>query len=56
MGFGHATRFGAITGNGEGEKVLGQVMMLKDANSKAVIDAVKNELHKYNPHYLQGLV
>jgi cobalt-zinc-cadmium resistance protein CzcA len=30
--FGHANRFGAITGNGEGEKVLGQVMMLKGAN------------------------
>ena len=41
VGFGHATRFGAITGNGEGEKVLGQVMMLKGGNSKAVIDAVK---------------
>ncbi|MEX2514443.1 MAG: CusA/CzcA family heavy metal efflux RND transporter [Cyclobacteriaceae bacterium] len=41
VGFGHATRFGAITGNGEGEKVLGQVMMLKGANSKATIDAVK---------------
>ncbi|CAM4335190.1 CusA/CzcA family heavy metal efflux RND transporter [Zobellia nedashkovskayae] len=40
VGFGSATRFGAITGNGEGEKVLGQVMMLKDANSKKVIDAV----------------
>ena len=38
VGFGHATRFGAVTGNGEGEKVLGQVMMLKDADSKAVID------------------
>ena len=35
--FGHANRFGAITGNGEGEKVLGQVMMLKDGNSKKVI-------------------
>jgi cobalt-zinc-cadmium resistance protein CzcA len=44
VGFGHATRFGAITGNGEGEKVLGQVMMLKDANSKAVIDAVKQRV------------
>ena len=32
--FGHANRFGAITGNGEGEKVLGQVMMLKGGNSK----------------------
>ena len=39
--FGHANRFGAITGNGEGEKVLGQVMMLKGGNSKQVIDDVK---------------
>ena len=40
VGFGYANRFGAITGNGEGEKVLGQVMMLKGANSSAVIQAV----------------
>jgi cobalt-zinc-cadmium resistance protein CzcA len=40
VGFGYANRFGAITGNGEGEKVLGQVMMLKGANSSAVIEAV----------------
>lgn len=39
--FGSANRFGAITGNGEGEKVLGQVMMLKGANSKQVITDVK---------------
>ncbi|MEM8968411.1 MAG: CusA/CzcA family heavy metal efflux RND transporter, partial [Bacteroidota bacterium] len=39
--FGSATRFGAITGNGEGEKVLGQVMMLKGANSNQVIERVK---------------
>ena len=44
VGFGSATRFGAITGNGEGEKVLGQVMMLKDANSKKVIEAVKQRV------------
>ncbi|MFL1010839.1 CusA/CzcA family heavy metal efflux RND transporter [Flavisericum labens] len=44
VGFGSATRFGAITGNGEGEKVLGQVMMLKDGNSKEVIDAVKERV------------
>ncbi len=44
VGFGHATRFGAITGNGEGEKVLGQVMMLKDGNSKKVIEAVKERV------------
>ncbi len=39
--YGYATRFGAITGNGEGEKVLGQVMMLKGANSKQVLEDVK---------------
>ena len=44
VGFGSATRFGAITGNGEGEKVLGQIMMLKDGNSKAIIDAVKERV------------
>lgn len=44
VGFGHAVRFGAITGNGEGEKVLGQVMMLKGANSKEVIGAVKDRV------------
>lgn len=44
VGFGHAPRFGAITGNGEGEKVLGQIMMLKGADSKAVIDAVKERV------------
>lgn len=32
VGFGYAKSFGAITGNSEGEKGLGQVMMLKDAN------------------------
>ena len=44
VGFGSATRFGAITGNGQGEKVLGQIMMLKDGNSKQVIDAVKERV------------
>jgi len=46
VGFGHATRFGAITGNGEGEKVLGQVMMLKNANSKQVIRDVKKRVEE----------
>ena len=55
VGFGHATRFGAITGNGEGEKVLGQVMMLKDANSKAVIDAVKERVAQISPDLPPGI-
>lgn len=42
--FGNANRFGAITGNGEGEKVLGQIMMLKGADSKQVINAVKQRV------------
>ena len=44
--YGHAVRFGAITGNGEGEKVMGQIMMLKDANSFEVIEAVKTRMAK----------
>jgi len=44
VGFGSATRFGAITGNGEGEKVLGQIMMLKDGDSKTIINAVKERV------------
>ncbi|HPG33397.1 MAG: CusA/CzcA family heavy metal efflux RND transporter [Lentimicrobiaceae bacterium] len=50
--FGHANRFGAITGNGQGEKVLGQIMMLKNANSNKVITEVKSrvaELQKTLP-------
>lgn len=39
--FGYANRFGAITANGKGETVLGQVMMLKNANSKQVIHDIK---------------
>lgn len=55
VGFGHATRFGAITGNGEGEKVLGQVMMLKGANSKAVIGAVKERVAQIAPTLPTGI-
>ena len=55
VGFGKATRFGAITGNGEGEKVLGQVMMLKDANSNAVINAVKARVAEISPTLPPGI-
>ena len=61
INFGNANRFGAITGNGEGEKVLGQVMMLKGANSKEVIENVKNrvkEIEKTLPDgiYINGFL
>jgi cobalt-zinc-cadmium resistance protein CzcA len=53
--FGAATRFGAITANGEGEKVLGQVMMLKDANSKAVIERVKERVAQVQKSLPEGI-
>ncbi len=55
VGFGHATRFGAITGNGEGEKVLGQVMMLKGASSKDVIDAVNERVAEISANLPEGV-
>ncbi|MFK5854959.1 MAG: CusA/CzcA family heavy metal efflux RND transporter [Bacteroidota bacterium] len=53
--FGHANRFGAITANGEGEKVLGQIMMLKDANSKDVINAVKKRVDEVQKNLPEGV-
>lgn len=55
VGFGSATRFGAITGNGEGEKVLGQVMMLKDGNSKKVIEAVNERVASISKSLPEGV-
>lgn len=55
VGFGSAIRFGAITGNGEGEKVLGQVMMLKNANSKKVIDAVNERVSAISKSLPEGV-
>ncbi len=52
---GFATRFGAITGNGEGEKVLGQVMMLKDANSNKVINLVKERVAEVQKTLPEGV-
>lgn len=55
VGFGSATRFGAVTGNGEGEKVLGQVMMLKGGNSKEVIKAVKERVKQISKTLPPGI-
>lgn len=55
VGFGSATRFGAITGNGEGEKVLGQIMMLKGGNSKQIIDAVKERVAEIQGSLPEGV-
>ena len=53
--YGHANRFGAITANGKGETVLGQVMMLKDANSKKVIDEVDKRVAEIQKNLPEGV-
>lgn len=42
--YGSATRYGAATRNGEGEVVIGIVMMLKGQNSAVVTDLVKKKI------------
>lgn len=53
--YGSATRFGAITGNGEGEKVLGQIMMLKGADAQEVINAVINRVSEIQETLPEGV-
>lgn len=53
--FGFANRFGAITANGKGETILGQVMMLKNANSKEVISAVKERVAEIQKNLPEGV-
>lgn len=56
VSFGHANRYGAITANGKGETVLGQIMMLKDANSKKVINEVKQRVAEIQKNLPDGVV
>lgn len=53
--YGAALRFGAITGNGEGEKVMGQVMLLKDASTSAVIASVKERVAEIQKNLPEGV-
>ena len=53
--FGYANRFGAITANGKGETILGQIMMLKDADSKVVINAVKQRVEEIQKSLPEGV-
>jgi len=54
--FGYANRFGAITANAQGEKVLGQVMMLKGADGKGTIDRVKARIAEMETTLPEGIV
>jgi len=53
---GYANRYGAITANGTGETILGQVMMLKGADSKQVIAEVKNRINEIQKNLPEGIV
>lgn len=55
VNFGYATRYGAITANGEGEKVLGQIMMLKDANSKIVMKDIHEKIAEVQKRLPEGV-
>jgi heavy metal efflux system protein len=53
--FGHATRYGAMTLNGEGETAGGIVMMLKGENSAATIEGVKTRIEQIQKSLPEGL-
>jgi len=53
--FGFANRFGAITANGKGETVLGQIMMLKHGNSKVIINEVKTRVEELQKNLPEGI-
>src|SRR5690554_846120 len=55
VGYGHANRFGAITANGKGEKVMGQVMMLKGASSNDVVNRVKERVEEVQKTLPEGV-
>ncbi|MES2649297.1 MAG: CusA/CzcA family heavy metal efflux RND transporter [Bacteroidota bacterium] len=53
--FGSNVRYGAATRNGEGEVVTGIVMMLKGANSSAVINNVKTRIEQIKKTLPEGV-
>lgn len=53
---GHATRYGAVTRNGEGEVVGGVVLMLKGGNFSEVIKKVKERMKQIQKSLPEGVV
>ena len=53
---GHATRFGAVTRNGEGEVVAGITIMLKGENFQEVIKNVKERINQIQKSLPEGVV
>lgn len=56
VGYGYAPRYGAVTANGEGEVVGGQVLMLKGANSYETVQAVKERIEQIRSSLPEGVV
>ena len=56
VGFGHATRYGAVTRNGEGEVVAGIALMLKDENFQEVSRNVKERIDEIRKMLPEGVV
>ena len=54
--FGNAPRFGAVTMDGKGEVVAGQVMMLKGENSAEVTERVKARIEEIRKTLPEGVV
>ena len=53
---GHATRFGAVTRNGEGEVVAGIAIMLKGENFQEVIKNVKERINQIQKSLPEGVI
>lgn len=55
IGIGHATRYGALTFNDQGEVAGAVVMMLKGANSSSVVKAVKEKIESIKKTLPEGV-
>lgn len=56
VGFGHAVRYGALTGNGKGEVAGGVVLLLKGANSYASVERIKEKMKEIQISMPEGMV
>jgi cobalt-zinc-cadmium resistance protein CzcA len=52
---GHQTRNGVVTKDGQGEAVIGMVIMLKGSNSKHVVDRVRAEIPEIQKSLPEGV-
>ena len=54
--YGNAPRFGAVTMNGKGEVVAGQIMMLKGANAAEVTKRIKERMVQIEASLPEGVI